>query len=187
MFSDKGFYFAEKQIHTYVIQSLKDIITLAKISQKDREIIENDEVVKNFVLRVCPPKSLTQIKRFNKTEHFKNEYYTILMENLSQIMIFRKQVGKFHPTGWFNENTSLLNFMPLNQCNDFVFGDNYEIKKLGDNFLNRSTITKIDLSGLSSLTSIGNAFLAECDNLMSINLNGLSSLTSIGNAFLARM
>jgi hypothetical protein len=59
------------------------------------------------------------------------------------------------------------------------------LTSIGDSFLsNCARLINIDLSGLSNLTSFGDNFLYGCENLTNIDLSGLSNITSIGNHFL---
>ena len=59
------------------------------------------------------------------------------------------------------------------------------VTSIGNNLLYYcSEITSLDLSCLGSVTSIGYDFLGECSNITSLDLSGLSSVTSIGDYFL---
>ena len=59
------------------------------------------------------------------------------------------------------------------------------VTRVANYFLNSySNITALDLSGLSSVTTIGNYFLSFC-SLTALDLSGLSSVTIIGHNFLA--
>ena len=62
---------------------------------------------------------------------------------------------------------------------------NFDIRIISQDFMQRSSITSLDLSGLSSVTTIGNYFLCECSQLTSVDLSGLSCLTTIGRCFVA--
>ena len=61
---------------------------------------------------------------------------------------------------------------------------NSNIKIFSQQFLQRSSITSLDLSGLSSVTTIGGFFVAFCSQLTSVDLTSLSSVTTIGLGFL---
>ena len=47
-----------------------------------------------------------------------------------------------------------------------------------------SSLTSLDISGLTSVTSIGSNFLRGCSSLTSIDMSGFTSVTSIGDFFL---
>ncbi len=49
---------------------------------------------------------------------------------------------------------------------------------------NCESLQKIDLSGLTNLTTIGDEFMHYCYNLQEINLSRLTNLKSIGNDFM---
>lgn len=71
------------------------------------------------------------------------------------------------------------------------FEPNATIKAIGDDsFRNDGTwcagIKRIDLSGLSNVTSIGRCFAFTCNTLESVNLSGLSRIRTIGDHFLSR-
>ena len=53
-------------------------------------------------------------------------------------------------------------------------------------FLSERSLTRLDLSAVSFVTQIGDAFLEYCGSLTSIDLSGLSNVTRIGRCFLAR-
>ena len=53
-------------------------------------------------------------------------------------------------------------------------------------FLSRGSFTRLDLSAVSFVTQIGDAFLQHCYSLTSIDLSGLSNVTRIGSCFLYR-
>ena len=55
---------------------------------------------------------------------------------------------------------------------------------IGDGFLRDSQITALDFSSLSDVTTIGSSFLYFCTQLTALDLSGLSSVTAIGDAFL---
>eukprot|EP01060_Flectonema_neradi_P027516 TRINITY_DN3711_c1_g1_i1.p1 TRINITY_DN3711_c1_g1~~TRINITY_DN3711_c1_g1_i1.p1 ORF type:complete len:383 (+),score=37.61 TRINITY_DN3711_c1_g1_i1:57-1205(+) len=52
-----------------------------------------------------------------------------------------------------------------------------------DNFFLRSPITDIDLSAISSVTSIGVRFLMDCKSLVELNMSQFKTLSSIGLSF----
>ncbi len=106
------------------------------------------------------------------------------MDNLSQAMTFKQQLGRNAPPNWSDQDTPLKNFTPLNEWVGLIFDTDYKIVGFNNYFLVNSRITSIDLSGLSSLTTIGNNFLYKCKSLTSINLSGLSNLQNIGIGFL---
>ena len=60
---------------------------------------------------------------------------------------------------------------------------NSGITVISQNFLQDSSITSLDLSGLSSVTTIGKGFVA-CSQLTAVDLSGLSSVTAIEDFFL---
>ena len=61
---------------------------------------------------------------------------------------------------------------------------NSEVQAIEDSFLKEnSSLTSLDLSGLHSLTSIGDEFLYEC-SITSLDLSSLSNVTKIGDLFL---
>eukprot|EP01060_Flectonema_neradi_P003219 TRINITY_DN12065_c0_g1_i1.p1 TRINITY_DN12065_c0_g1~~TRINITY_DN12065_c0_g1_i1.p1 ORF type:complete len:346 (+),score=43.32 TRINITY_DN12065_c0_g1_i1:41-1078(+) len=60
------------------------------------------------------------------------------------------------------------------------------ITLIGNNFLSRcSVISVLDVSCLSNVTSIGNHFLSGCSSLSSLDLTAFINVTSIGNSFLS--
>ena len=60
------------------------------------------------------------------------------------------------------------------------------VTTIAKDFLCYSTqVTFLDLSGLSSVTTIGNSFLYHCMQITALDLSCLSSVTTIGNAFLS--
>ena len=61
---------------------------------------------------------------------------------------------------------------------------NSDITVISDCFLYYSSITALDLSGLSSVTTIGYRFLGNCSQITSLDLSGLSSVTTIASNFL---
>ena len=54
-----------------------------------------------------------------------------------------------------------------------------------NDFLARTSLTRLDLSAESIVTRIGDGFLADCTSLTSIDLSGLSKVTQVGVSFLA--
>ena len=52
-------------------------------------------------------------------------------------------------------------------------------------FLARTSLTALDLSAVSCVTEIGDAFLYGCTTLTSLDLSGLTRLTRIGESFLS--
>ena len=54
-----------------------------------------------------------------------------------------------------------------------------------DDFLSRSSLTRLDLSAVSCVTEVGDSFLYSCTTLTSIDLSGLSNVTRIGDYFLS--
>jgi hypothetical protein len=86
--------------------------------------------------------------------------------------IFKKFPNKIEI---FNQYTYL--------CNDFEFIRNLPLTKLNCRMTDK-TITSIDLTPLSNITSIGFNFLYGCTGLTEINLSKLSNITSIGYNFL---
>ena len=61
---------------------------------------------------------------------------------------------------------------------------NSDITIISEDFMQDSSITSLDLSGLSSLTIVGNYFLYFCSQLTAVDLSGLNSVTTIGDYFL---
>ena len=61
---------------------------------------------------------------------------------------------------------------------------NSDITIISRNFMRDSSITSLDLSGLSSVTAIGNYFMSSCSQLTAVDLSGLNSVTTIGYYFL---
>ena len=60
------------------------------------------------------------------------------------------------------------------------------VTSIGDGFLREcSSLASIDMSGLTAVTSIGYGFLSECSSLTSIDMSGLTAVTSVGDYFLA--
>ena len=53
-----------------------------------------------------------------------------------------------------------------------------------NDFLARTSLTRLDLSAESIVTHIGDCFLADCDSLASVDLSGLSNVTRVGADFL---
>ena len=53
-----------------------------------------------------------------------------------------------------------------------------------NDFLARTSLTRLDLSAESIVTHIGDGFLADCTSLTSIDLSGLSNVTQVGSEFL---
>ena len=62
---------------------------------------------------------------------------------------------------------------------------NSGITIISQNFLQDSSITSLDLSGLSSVTAIGDGFVDSCSQLTAIDLSGLCSVTTIESCFLS--
>ena len=62
---------------------------------------------------------------------------------------------------------------------------NSDITVISQCFLQHSSITALDLSGLSSITTIGDKSLSYCSQITSLDLSGLSSVTTIGDYFLS--
>ena len=59
------------------------------------------------------------------------------------------------------------------------------VTTVGDSFMGDCTsVTAVDLSGLSSVCSIGDTFLQNCSLLTNFNTSGLSNVRVIGNYFL---
>lgn len=71
--------------------------------------------------------------------------------------------------------------------NEIHFGDSYvDVTTIGDNFLrNCENLVTLDINKLTNITSIGNFFLYNCKSLATIDLTVLSNVTSIGNYFLS--
>ena len=63
---------------------------------------------------------------------------------------------------------------------------NTSIRSIACRFLENSSITSLDLSGLSSVTTIGSSFLASYSSITSVDLSGLSSVTSVNSWFLSQ-
>ena len=61
---------------------------------------------------------------------------------------------------------------------------NSDITVISQGFLSCSSITALDLSGLSSVTTIGHNFLHYCSGITSLDLSGFSSVTTIADDFL---
>ena len=55
---------------------------------------------------------------------------------------------------------------------------------IATNNLEFDTLTNIDLSGMTQVTSIGDCFLSNCESLTNIDLSGMIQVTSIGYWFL---
>ena len=53
-----------------------------------------------------------------------------------------------------------------------------------DDFLSRTSLTRLELGGESIVTRIEDSFLAQCPSLTSVDLSGLSNVTYIGTFFL---
>ena len=51
-------------------------------------------------------------------------------------------------------------------------------------FLGWTSLTRLDLSAVSTVTRIGNSFLAQCTSLTAVDLSSLNSLEHIGHSFL---
>ena len=59
------------------------------------------------------------------------------------------------------------------------------LTKVGEHFLVFCTsLTAVDLSGLPSLTQVEDDFLSGCTSLTAVDLSGLTSLTQVGSSFL---
>ena len=59
------------------------------------------------------------------------------------------------------------------------------VTRIEDNFLQGCrSLTAVDLSSLNSLTHVGRAFLQGCTSLTSLDLSSFNSLTHVGNGFL---
>ena len=56
--------------------------------------------------------------------------------------------------------------------------------EIPDGFLQRSALTRLDLSAVSVVTEIGNAFLDNCPQLTELDLSGLCNVTVIGAYFI---
>ena len=75
-------------------------------------------------------------------------------------------------------NTTKVTSVILKSCDS-------SITTINNNFLyNCSSLTSVDLSGLTSVTTINGSFLSICTSLTSIDLSGLSSVTTISFGFL---
>ena len=60
------------------------------------------------------------------------------------------------------------------------------VTTIGDNFLyNCTALSTVDLSGLQSVTTIGDNFLYNCTALSTVDLSGLQAVTTIGYGFLS--
>ena len=73
-----------------------------------------------------------------------------------------------------------------NTIKEIYFEDSYKgVTSIGLAFLYTcSSLTSIDLSGLTNVTSIDGYFLYGCSSLISVDLSPLSNITSISNYFL---
>ena len=87
----------------------------------------------------------------------------------------------FSEYGRLSVDNSLL---PSNAERISFRNSNSDITVISQNFLHGSSITSVDLSGLSSITTIGNCFLSSCLRITAVDLSGFSSVTTIGNNFL---
>ena len=61
----------------------------------------------------------------------------------------------------------------------------HNVTAIPSTFLNNSkSLTHVNLSGLSEVTSVGDYFINNCESLTSIDVSGLKKLTTIGSRFL---
>ena len=58
------------------------------------------------------------------------------------------------------------------------------VTQIGDNFLECSSLTSVDLSGFHSLTHVGECFLKGCTRLTELDLSSFNSRTRVGGGFL---
>ena len=92
------------------------------------------------------------------------------------VLVLASATKGFHqlPTFTLPDSAQWLGFEP-----------NSKITIMGYDFLVSCNVNRIDLSGLSNVTSIGSRFLSSCTGLKSIDLSPLSNVTSIGSDFLS--
>ena len=60
------------------------------------------------------------------------------------------------------------------------------ITEVSKDFFAKSSVTSINLSSFSTVTSIGDGFLCECESVTEINISGLRNVINIGDDFIRR-
>ena len=86
-----------------------------------------------------------------------------------------------------NSDITVISQGFLRKCSQITALDLSELSSvttIGGNFLSSSSITSLNLSGLKSVTTVEDFFLSSCTRITTLDLSGLSSVTTIGFYFL---
>jgi hypothetical protein len=166
----------------FVIYNLQDIINFANLSEKNKRIMQNSDIIKNFIENVCPPLSYKQkILFYEQKETFNKCYYDILMDNLDDILNFEEKLDIYIPCDWSTIDTQLNLFLPLKEWSGIEFDNDYKIIKLKKNFHPLDEIVHLDLSCLHNLKIIEDNFMNEYHDLITVHIENLENLVEIGD------
>lgn len=94
-------------------------------------------------------------------------------DTLTEILKLPSSIVSLRGLGSSCKNLTYVNFEGLNKVHD-----------LGNGFLSLTSLTSVDLSHFTKVTSIGSSFLAANKGLESIDLSPLSNVNEIGEQFM---
>ena len=147
-----------------------------------KEYLNNEDTPNNLKI---------ELFKLSLTNNYDSDLRRRIEINVDNEDFFKEIVSLLKTTDKVNEykyestNFEFVRELPnLKHLNSFI--KCYIYNKEGYIQSYNTSVTDIDLTPLSNLTSIGNEFLSTCKYLQNIDLTPLSNLTSIGNGFMKR-
>jgi len=182
MLRDGESYKCEQLIQNYACRTLRDIVKLANVNRRSRDVLEWNPMIGQIIAKICPPKTPKRVHIYDSA----NKYYTLLMMNILPVMSYRNELGINAPLDWQDMNTLLECTKQLDKWSGLELNSRYEIIGLTCRFWPYMRMTHFTTKKLGLVTTIGNNFSRDYEFLASVDLSGLKSVQFIGSVFMAQ-